>query len=234
LTANTRPGKIDADTGFMGVLMLDTRFARPLGDIGNPLTFAELGIPVRYATVTGASPQRIVQQGGPALLQPFVDAGQALVREGARMVCTSCGFLVRWQAQLDRELPVPVHTSSLLACAGLRRPGILTIDAQSLDRSTLRAAGVADTTPVHGVAPGCEFQRRILGNAVQMNLAQAREDVVQAARQLVSAHPGITDIVFECTNMPPYRQAVMDATGRPVVDIMTVLQRAWSERLAAR
>ena len=80
MTANTRPGKIDADTGFMGVLMLDTRFARPLGDIGNPLTFAELGIPVRYAIVTGASPERIVQQGGRGLLRSFVEDGPELVR----------------------------------------------------------------------------------------------------------------------------------------------------------
>jgi hypothetical protein len=234
MPANTGPTTIDADAGFLGILMLDTRFPRPPGDIGNPLTFSELGIPVRYAIVQGASPRRIVQQGDPALLKPFVDAGQALVRQGARMLSTSCGFLALWQAQLAREIPVPVLTSSLLACAGLLRPGILTIDAQSLGRSTLRAAGVADDTPVHGVTPDCEFQRCILGNELQMDLDQARDDVVQAARQLVRAHPGITEIVLECTNMPPYRQAVMDAARRPVVDIMTMLQQAWSERGVAR
>ena len=82
MTANTRPGKIDADTGFMGVLMLDTRFARPLGDIGNPLTFAELGIPVRYATVTGASPQRIVQQGTEAARQALAALAAELASAG--------------------------------------------------------------------------------------------------------------------------------------------------------
>lgn len=219
---------VDADAGFLGILMLDTRFPRPVGDIGNSQTFSELGIPVRYATVTGASPRRVVQQGDPALLQPFVDAGRALVRDGARMVSTSCGFLALWQAQLAGALAVPVYTSSLLACAGLPRPGILTIDAQSLGRSSLRAAGVRDGTPVQGVVPGCEFQRCILGNTRQMDLAQAHDDVVQAAQQLVRTHPQITDIVLECTNMPPYRQSVMDATGRPVHDIVTVLQRAWS------
>jgi hypothetical protein len=34
--------------------MLETRFPRPRGDIGNPQTFA---FPVRYRTVRGASPR---------------------------------------------------------------------------------------------------------------------------------------------------------------------------------
>jgi hypothetical protein len=43
---------------FLGILMLDTRFPRPIGDIGHPGTFERAGIPVRYAVVRGASPQR--------------------------------------------------------------------------------------------------------------------------------------------------------------------------------
>jgi hypothetical protein len=38
---------------FLGVLMLETRFPRVLGDIGNPASFA---IPVRHCIVAGASP----------------------------------------------------------------------------------------------------------------------------------------------------------------------------------
>ena len=35
-------------TATLGVLMLETRFPRPLGDMGNPGTFA---FPVRYRTL---------------------------------------------------------------------------------------------------------------------------------------------------------------------------------------
>jgi hypothetical protein len=218
---------VEKHSSFLGILMLDTRFPRPVGDIGNPQTFARLGIPVRYVTVRGASPQRIVREGDPALLQPFIDAGLALVGAGASMISTSCGFLAMWQALLAGALPVPVITSSLLQCARLRRPGIVTIDAAALTPPVLAAAGVAAATPVQGVAPGCEFQRRILGNETQLDLAQAESDVVLAALGLVNEHPELTDIVLECTNMPPYRQAVVDATGRPVVDIVGVLAQAW-------
>lgn len=220
--------------GFLGILMLDTRFPRPPGDIGNPATFAQIGIPVRYASVRGASPQRIVRQADPALLTPFIDAGRDLVQQGARILSTSCGFLALWQQQLEQALAVPIVSSSLLACARLRRPGIVTIDAHALCLPILRAAGVPDGTPVQGVAPGCEFQRCILGNEPELDLVQARDDVVAAARRLVRKHPDVSDIVLECTNMPPYRQAVMDATGRPVVDIVTLLQRAWADLPAVR
>lgn len=220
--------------GFLGILMLDTRFPRPPGDIGNPQTFARLGVDVRYHTVRGASPQRVVQQGDPALLEPFVAAASELVQQGARLVSTSCGFLALWQEQLSRALPVPVVSSSLLACARLSRPGIVTIDARSLGAPTLRAAGVPVGTPVQGVAPGCALQRCILGNETELDLAQARDDVVQAASALVRRCPEVEHIVLECTNMPPYREAVQQATGRVVVDIVSELQRAWAAFAPAR
>jgi hypothetical protein len=122
---------------------------------------------------------------------------------------------------------VPVLTSSLLQVARFARPGILTIEAASLNAAVLQGAAVPAGTPVQGVAPGCEFQRRILGNDSGMDLQQAQRDVVAAARELVRRHPGVTDIVLECTNMPPYRDAVARATGRAVHDIETLLRSEW-------
>ena len=78
----------------LGVLMLDTRFPRVPGDIGHA---ASLPFPVRYRVVRGASPQRVVRERDPALLQPFVEAGRALADEGAAAITTSCGFLVLFQ-----------------------------------------------------------------------------------------------------------------------------------------
>lgn len=105
--------------GFLGVLMLDTRFPRPPGDIGNRETFERAGIPVRFATLRGASPQKIVRDADPAFLQPFLDEAAALAAQGARLISTSCGFLARYQAVLQAAVPVPVVTSSLLQCRDL-------------------------------------------------------------------------------------------------------------------
>ncbi len=216
------------DSGFLGVLMLDTRFPRPPGDIGNARTFERHAIPVRYAVVSGASPQRIVKDADPRFLAPFVEAAVQLAGQGARMITTSCGFLAAYQHALAQAVPVPVVSSSLLMCQQFAHPGIVTFDAQSLSQTILDSAQVAKSTPVQGLADGCELQRRILANDTQLDLAQAANDVVDAALQLIRRCAAVQDIVLECTNMPPYRAAVASATGRRVHDIETLIIARWN------
>jgi hypothetical protein len=220
----------DAQTGtggFLGVIVLDTRFPRPPGDIGSPETYARAGIPASLLTVPGASARRVVQTQDPALLGPFVDAARTLATQGARLITTSCGFLAGWQAELQAAVNVPVISSSLLQCADLPAPGIVTFDAPSLHHGLLRRSGVPDGTPVEGLAPGCELQSRILADNTVLDLMQAQKDVVSAAVRLVSRCPQVQSVVLECTNMPPYRSAVETATGRPVHDLETLLLAAW-------
>lgn len=215
--------------GFLGVIVLDTHFPRPPGDIGCPETWARAGIQARLLTVPGASARRVVQTQDPALLGPFIDAARSLAADGARLITTSCGFLAGWQTELQAAVPVPVITSSLLQCANLPAPGVVTFDAASLHPSLLLKASVPADTPVQGLAPGCELQSRILADDTVLDLAQAQRDVVSAAIQLVSRHPQVQTVVLECTNMPPYRDAVAQAIGRPVHDLETWLLARWKE-----
>lgn len=215
--------------GYLGVIMLDTRFPRPPGDIGSPATWVRAGIPVRFITVPGASARRVVQAQDPALLEPFVDAARSLAAQGARLITTSCGFLVGWQAELQAAVDVPVITSSLLQCTDLPSPGIVTFDAASLQAGLLQRAGIPAGTPLEGLRPGCELQSRILADDTRLDLQQASDDVVEAALRLVARHPGVQHLVLECTNMPPYRAAVAQATGRPVHDLETLLLEMWPE-----
>jgi hypothetical protein len=212
---------------FLGILLLDTRFPRPLGDVGNPHSFSAAGIPTRHWTVRGASPERVVTQADASLLPDFVAGAQALAADGAVLIGTSCGFLVAHQAALHAAVGVPVLTSSLLLARQVPKPGIVTIDAVALTEAVLTAGGVPSSCPVQGVAPDSEFCRRILGDHSQLDTAQAQLDVVHAALRLVHRHPDVQTIVLECTNMPPYRSAVERATGRRVVDAQTMLIDAW-------
>ena len=204
----------------LGVLMLDTRFPRVVGDIGNPATF---NFSVRYKTVQGASPQRVVRERDPRLLRHFIDAGHALVAEGASAITTSCGFLVLFQHELQAALPVPVWTSSLLLLPGLRHAGVVTADAKALGADHLRAAGADRGVPVEGIAAGCAFQNTLLNDLPSLDTADALLQVVGAAQRLLARHPALTDIVLECTNMPPYADAVRRATGVRVHDITTLI-----------
>lgn len=208
----------------LGLLMLDTAFPRLPGDVGHVASWA---LPVRAVVVPGASPQRVVQQADTALLQPFITAARALVAEGAVAITTSCGFLVRWQADLQAALPVPVWTSALLKLPELAMPGVITVDAASLGPAELAAAGAAPGTPVQGLAPGCHLQQVLLGNQPRLDAARARADVLAAAQALLQRAPQLTSLVLECTNLPPFAAALQQATGRPVHHLMTLVHERW-------
>ena len=96
----------------IGILMLDTRFPRPRGDIGNAWSF---DFPVRYKTVKGAFQEMIMKhEPEPQLIEPFIEAARELEREGVRAITTSCGFLAPFQKQLAAAVGIPVLASALL------------------------------------------------------------------------------------------------------------------------
>jgi len=212
----------------LGVVMLETRFPRPLGDIGNPRTF---DFPVRYRVVRGASPRRVVVAGDRALLAPFVDAARALEEDGACAIATSCGFLALFQREMAAALATPLWTSSLLqvaeieaALAGGARCGVITVDAASLGEAHLRAAGAAADTPIEGLAIDSRFRATLLDDEEMLDEDEARRATVAAAERLLARRPEVRAIVLECTNMPPYADAVRAATGLPVHDITTLVR----------
>jgi hypothetical protein len=212
---------------FLGLLRLQTRFPRLPGDAGEPASWP---LPVRAAVVAGATAQRVVRAGDAALLPLFVEAGRRLAAEGAAALTCSCGFLVRWQAELQAALPVPVWTSALLALPALPAPGVLTVDGAAFDAALLRAAGAAPDTPVEGLAPGGHLQRVLIDDLPGLDRIEAEADVVAAARRLVQRAPRLRTIVFECTNLPPYADAVRRATGREVVHLIDFVAAQWARR----
>jgi len=173
----------------------------------------------------------VVRDDAPLALQDFIAAARELVAQGASLISTSCGFLARYQRELQAAVPVPLLSSSLLWLAepelAAQHCAVLTIDAQAFDARQLIGVGADPAALVAGVAPGCEFQRCILGNEPAMDLRQVRQDVVEAALALTRAHPEVTTLVLECTNMPPYAEAVASATGKRVEHIVSLIEQRW-------
>jgi Asp/Glu/hydantoin racemase len=217
--------------GFsVGVLMLDTRFPRIPGDMGNAATFP---FPVRYHRVEGASPELVVRQGSRELLPAFIDGAQFLEREGVRAITTNCGFLAKFQRELAAAVTVPVFTSSLLLVPLVHRMlppgkavGILTIDATALTSADLAGAGITSDMPVAvaGLETEREFSRVLLGNQLALDVEAARREHVHVAQRLCAEHPEVGALVLECTNMPPYRGDIQAATGLAVFDIVHLVQ----------
>lgn len=212
----------------IGIIMLDTVFPRIPGDVGNAGTFS---FPVKYKIVKGASPQRVVQEADPQLLQPFIEAARELEQEGVRAITTSCGFLAIFQKQLAEAVNIPVFTSSLLQVhlaqniinSG-KKVGILTARAQSLTSRHFAGVGLAeDAAVVVGMDEAPEFSATFIGGKSTLDVEKCREEMIEAAQKLVERYPEAGAIVLECTNMPPFSQAIQDTVQLPVFDVVTMI-----------
>ena len=83
----------------IGVLKLNTRFPRLLGDIGNAESFR---YPVNYCTIESAIPANVtVADDLPESLQhEFLAAALKLIDQNVSIITTTCGFLSTMQVQL--------------------------------------------------------------------------------------------------------------------------------------
>lgn len=213
----------------LGILMLDTRFPRPLGDLGNPASWA---VPTELLVVRGIEPADAVQPAGILRLGPvrgaFCRAIRELEQRGVAAITTSCGFLAPLQCDLQSVSSVPVVTSSLTLLPDLLAQGgtvaVLTISAGRLGEEHLVAAGVEpsqlDRVVIGGMPPSGEFSRAILGNCETMDLVRAGNEVVAAALALRGRSPAVQTLVLECTNMPPYAQPISKACGWRVLSLL--------------
>lgn len=214
----------------LGILMLEAKFPRIPGDMGNATTWP---FPVLYRVVIGASPEKVVLKGAEGLLPDFIAAAQELVRLGAEAITTNCGFLSLFQKELAAAVNVPVATSALMQVPWVqatlppgKRVGIVTVSKATLTPRHLEAANVPLDTPIAGTENGKEFFRVLIkAEKTDMDIDLAARDVVEAGVNLAKTHPEIGALVLECTNMPPYAAALQAACGLPVYDIYTMI--AW-------
>lgn len=212
----------------VGILMLEARFPRIPGDMGNAQSWP---FPVLYKVVRGASPERVVRRQAGGLIDAFIDAARELVADGVDGITTNCGFLSLVQDELSKAVPVPVVTSSLQQVSMVnrlmptgKRAGVLTISGSTLTQAHLDAAGVPSETPIGTTEGLSEFTRAILDNELTLNVDAARNDNVQAALALKDTHPDLGGIVLECTNMCPYADDIAKATGLPVWSMISFVE----------
>ena len=212
----------------LGILMLEARFPRIPGDMGNAATWP---FPVLYRVVRGASPEKVVLHGARGLLPDFIDAARDLVDLGAEAITTNCGFLSLFQQEIAAAVRVPVATSSMMQVSWVqatlppgKRVGIVTVCGKTLTPAHLQAVGVPVNTPYVGTENGREFFRVLIkAEKTELDVSVARQDIVDAGRSLVARHPDVGAIVLECTNMPPYAAALREAVGLPVYDIYSMI-----------
>ena len=207
----------------VGILMLEARFPRIPGDMGNALTWP---FPVLYRVVPGASPRRVVYDKAQGLLPDFLEAAEELVRLGADGITTTCGFLSLFQRDIAAHVGVPVATSSLMQIPFIerilppgKRVGVLTVSAASLTPEHLISAGADPATPVVGTDPEGEFTSVMLDNRERLDAAAAERNILAAGDALIAQQPDTGAVLLECTNMVPYARALSERLRLPVFSI---------------
>ena len=217
----------------IGIMLLDTRFPRVPGDIGNATTF---DFPVRYRVVKGATPQRLVLDDDESCLGDFVEAAKELEAEGVRAITTSCGYLSTFQDHITKAVNVPVFCSSLMLIPVVARMlppgsriGILTIDSRRLHDSTLKAAGVTDEPiAIMGSEEVPEFYNTYPRGAMEIDPEEVGAAVVKMVEKLLDKNPDVRAIVCEAINYAPYADVVQNATGLPWFDIIDMTKMVYN------
>lgn len=219
----------------LGILMLDTRFPRIVGDVGNAASY---DFPVIFRRMKGIGSADAVAShpDRPRVLAALKANAEALAAEGAVGLGTSCGFLALYQQDLAAVSPVPVATSALLHIATLpqRKVGVITASARNLTPAHFEAVGAPGGTPVVGMPEDGSFAGTFLRNGPTLDREAVEREVVAAGRDLLQRHPDVDTVVLECTNLPPYKPALEQALGLPVLDVLDLLKEFYRQVSARR
>jgi hypothetical protein len=224
---------VDEMKPAIGILVTDAVITRPPGDVGNPDTYP---FPVLYQKVPSASLERIIEKEDPELLCPILAAARELAKRGAAAITSTCGFMILYQSELARRLPVPVFLSSLLQLPFIRSVlspddliGIVTANARHLTPRHLRLAGFNDMGAVRisGLENQPAFREAIFSGSGGFDREAIQKEVVGAARDLIRENPGVKAVLLECSNLPPYASAVQKEVRLPIFDFNTMIHQVY-------
>jgi hypothetical protein len=199
---------------------------------GNSTNPASYGYPVRFHPVRGANVHTILENPNQAVLETMIADAMTMVSEGVKAITTSCGFNAIFQRELAQAAGVPVLTSSLLQVPFVRllygpksEIGIITANAGALGPRHLAAAGIATMDGLHilGLERCPEWNRMFAEPKAEIDLDVIEQEVLGTALRALAEHPGIQAFVLECTDLPPYSEAIRRQSGLPVFDFITMV-----------
>ncbi len=198
------------------------------GNSVNPLSYP---FPVVFRRVRGANYDSILHNPNGDVLNAMVKEGMGMVNQGVRAVTTSCGFNAIFQRELAKALPVPVFTSTLmqipfmLSSLGCGRLAVITASGKALKPEHFRAVGVEDMNPIsiYGMDEQPEWSKIHLTPDQPLSLAAVEQEVISTAVRAQEENHGLGAILLECTDLPPFANAIRDRVNIPVFDFSTMI-----------
>lgn len=214
----------------LGVVRLDYNYPPTGGDIDCPASF---GYDVIYRVVPGLTFE-VCQSGhfDEKVERNFAEAIKYLEMKGANAITGDCGFMMSFQVLARKIATRPVFMSAMCQCpivACAYDPNdqilILTANGESLkpQKEVLLSSCGFDVAESRFVIKGCQhvpgFDAVAKGEAVPTEIVQP--GVVKLTLDVMKQNPRIRVIILECTELPPYADALRAATGLSVFDAIT-------------
>lgn len=212
----------------IGVLMLDSKFPRIIGDVGNAKTW---NFPVLYKKVENATPTKVVLKLTKDDINPFIDAAKELEKSGVKAITTSCGFLALFQKELAEAVSIPVFTSSLIMLpmisrmVGNKKILVLTANSDTLSKKHIESVcGNIENINMDIVGTQLKptFTHFTVQNWESVDLDECEKDIMETLDDAM-AKEKYAAILLECTNMPPYSDKIRQRFGIPVFDFVSLM-----------
>jgi len=227
---------MQSQTPFLGVLCWEEggspkgleQLETLTGNSTNPLTYP---FPVLFKKVSGANYQSVLVSPDAQLVGPMLEAAESMIDQGVRAIITSCGFNAIFQKELADGLTVPVYTSALLqipfirASLGRQKLLVITASKQDLKPEHFHAVGVMDIhgIEIYGMEEMPEWSKISRSPDKPLLLEKVENEVVSVATVAKQVHPDLGAILLECTDLPPFANAVRKALNLQVFDLQTMV-----------
>jgi hypothetical protein len=214
----------------LGVIRLDYDYPPAPGDIDHPQSF---GYDVYYRVVPGLTFDKC--QAGKMdkqVEENFEEGIDYLLAKGVSGITGDCGFMMYFQALARRHTTKPVFMSALaqlpaVTCAFNQHEliAIMTANSETLKpmRNLIKDECGVDPEERRFVIIGCQdvpgFEAVAAGGKV--NTQKVTPGMVELAKQSLKQYPKMRCILLECTELPPYADALRAFTRLPVYDAIT-------------
>mmetsp|Transcript_7503 Transcript_7503/g.13494 ORF Transcript_7503/g.13494 Transcript_7503/m.13494 type:complete len:750 (-) Transcript_7503:189-2438(-) len=224
------PAKAKSKHPALGVIRLDYDYPPAEGDTDCPASF---GYDVFYRVIPGLSFE-MAQRGQftEEVERRFADGIKFLEQRGVSAITGDCGFMMAFQVLARKIASKPVFMSSMVQCPAMacafdptEKMMVMTANGHSLkpQKEVLLSSCGFDVEEDRFVIVGCQdvpgFDAVAKGQEVPLDVVQP--GIVKLCMETLRRHPQIKGILLECTELPPYADALRAATDLPVWDAIT-------------
>lgn len=219
----------EVEAASLGIVKLDYSHPWSKGEICCSDSFA---YDVYYRAVPGLTFE-ICQSGKMTeeVEKNFIKAIKWLVKKKVRAITGNCGFMMYFQHIARQVTNIPVFMSSLcilpaVTCAFAPNEQIVIMSAndKTLEpmRNLIRSTCGVDTHEKRYIIVGCQdvdgFEAVAKGDEVDYD--KVVPGIVKKAIETIKKYPKSRAILLECTQLPPFADAIRYQTGLPVFDII--------------